>query len=113
MGAGTFTIIVLSVALTIVWCISDGCGLKAKVCSRCSATLVYAAIFLALVFAPRESKYQSSLPETEVRHLLCFSLSMFFFVFDVLICFFRYMTAQFQLEFQFLRLFASFRSSLL
>jgi hypothetical protein len=66
IGAGTFTIIVLSVALTAVWCISDGCGFNAKACSRCLSVLIYASVFLALVFAPRESKYESTQPETEV-----------------------------------------------
>eukprot|EP01040_Poterioochromonas_malhamensis_P003647 gene3647-3897_t len=66
MGVGTFTIIFLSVALAFVWCVSDGCGLNAKGFARCASTIVYAAVFLALVFAPRESKYQSTLPLTEV-----------------------------------------------
>ena len=66
MGVGTLTIIILSAALFVVWCISDGCGFNAKACSRCLSTLIYVSIFLALVFAPRESQYQSTLPETEV-----------------------------------------------
>lgn len=66
LGTGTFTIIFISAALAIVYCVSEGCGLTSKVCSRCISTILYGCIFLALVFAPRESRYQSSQPVYEI-----------------------------------------------
>lgn len=60
MGTGTFTIIVLSVALAIIWLLSMTCTLEAKTLWRGVSTCFYAAVFLLLVFSPREDEYDTS-----------------------------------------------------
>jgi hypothetical protein len=58
IGAGTLTIIVLAVALAFVFCLSEGCERNEKSSSRIVASLVFAAVFLALVLAPRENEFE-------------------------------------------------------
>eukprot|EP01039_Chlorochromonas_danica_P000312 gene312-334_t len=58
IGPGTFAIIVLSVALAIIWGFSMTCDLPIQVACRGISTALYGAIFLILVFSPRESKYK-------------------------------------------------------
>ena len=70
MGVGTFTIIVLSIALTIVWCLSMPCQLQSKLAWRAMSTTVFAVVFLILLFAPRESLYGNEGAEVEVSPYL-------------------------------------------
>ena len=60
MGAGTFTIIVLSVALAVIWGFSVACELKKKIAFRSISTILYGVIFIILVFSPRESRYEQN-----------------------------------------------------
>lgn len=59
MGAGTFAIIVLSVALFVIWTLSMTCDLPIKIAWRSLSTILYAAVFLTLVFSPRESQHNT------------------------------------------------------
>lgn len=56
----------LTVILTSVWCLSDGCTIKPKFCSRFLSSILYAAVFITLVFAPREDKFVTIETRTEV-----------------------------------------------
>lgn len=65
MGVGTFTIVVLSVALAIVWLVSIGCDSPRKAAWRIFSTIIYGVIFMTLVFAPREPQYPSETVSTD------------------------------------------------
>ncbi|RYH13028.1 hypothetical protein EON65_36670 [archaeon] len=60
MGAGTFTIIVLSVVLAVIWGFSIACELKKKIAFRSISTVLYGVVFIILVFSPRESRYEEN-----------------------------------------------------
>lgn len=60
MGAGTFTIIVLSVVLSFIWGFSIACELKKKIAFRGISTLLYGVVFIILVFSPRESRFEEN-----------------------------------------------------
>lgn len=79
MGSGTFAILVLTIAVTIVWLLSMSCELKLKVAWRFISGALYVAVFLLLLFSPRESKYPSLDQSTTEVGILLFLLCLFVF----------------------------------
>jgi 4-amino-4-deoxy-L-arabinose transferase-like glycosyltransferase len=74
MGVGTFITIFFAVILLFIFCLSGPCDAERKIVWRSTSVVVFLAIFLGLLYAPREAMYAASEPQTEVSVFLSFFL---------------------------------------
>ena len=66
MGVGTFLLFFFFVVVVLIWIFSTPCGTKNKVLSRMISIIVFAIVFLVLIFADHQNPYAPSDNEIKV-----------------------------------------------